>query len=100
MLIVTGYIRVDPADLQQFLQDLQHLAVATRQRTGNISYDAAVNDTRTGEVLISERWVDQSALSAHLDAADTIAFVSRWQGRMHGDIRKYDALNERSLTES
>jgi quinol monooxygenase YgiN len=100
MLIVTGYMRVDPADLQQFFQDLQHLAVATRQRTGNISYDAAVNDTRTGELLISERWVDQSALSAHLDAVDTAAFVGRWQGRMSGDIRKYDALNERNLMQS
>jgi quinol monooxygenase YgiN len=100
MLLVTGYIRVDPADLLQFLQDLRDLAVATRQRAGNISYDAAIIDTLTGELLLSERWVDQSALSAHLDAADTIAFVSRWQGRMHGDIRKYDALNERHLMES
>ena len=100
MLIVTGYMRVDPADLLQFLQDLQRLVVVTRQRAGNISYDAAVNDTLTGELLVSERWVDQSALSAHLDAVDTAAFVSRWQGRMHGDIRKYDALNERSLTEN
>jgi quinol monooxygenase YgiN len=93
-------MRVDPADLPQFLQDLQTLAVATRQRNGNISYDTAVNDTVTGELLVSERWVDQSALSAHLEAVDTAAFVSRWQGRMHGNIRKYDASNERSLTES
>jgi quinol monooxygenase YgiN len=100
MLIVTGYMRVDPADLLQVLQDLRNLAVVTRRRNGNISYDAAVNDTQSGELLISERWVDQSALSAHLDAVDTAAFVSRWQGRMHGDIRKYDALNERSLTEN
>jgi quinol monooxygenase YgiN len=100
MLIVTGYIRVDPTDLPQFLQDLQHLAVASRQRPGNISYDAAVNDTRTGEVLISERWYDESALSAHLDAADTVAFVTKWQGQMRGEIRKYDALNERDLMQS
>jgi quinol monooxygenase YgiN len=93
-------MRVDPADLPQFVEDLQRLAVATRQRIGNISYDAAVNDPRTGEVLISERWVEQSALSAHLDAVDTVTFVSHWQGRMHGDIRKYDALNERSVIQT
>ncbi|HTO34572.1 MAG TPA: antibiotic biosynthesis monooxygenase [Pararhizobium sp.] len=100
MLIVTGYIHVDPADLTQFLGDLQVLSVATRQRAGNISYDAAVADPEAGQLLISERWSDQSALSAHLGAIDTQAFVSRWQGHMQGDIRKYDASNERGLLEN
>ncbi|MGO4566908.1 putative quinol monooxygenase [Rhizobium sp. 2YAF20] len=99
MLIITGSMHVDPADLPQFLGDLQLLAVATRQRAGNISYDAAVDDTQAGRLIISERWSDEAALSAHLDAADTIAFVNRWQERMHGDIRKYDASNERGLRE-
>ncbi|MCL6709485.1 antibiotic biosynthesis monooxygenase [Pseudomonas sp. R2.Fl] len=99
MLIVTGSMYLDPADLPQFLGDLHVLAVATRQRAGNISYDAAVDDPRAGRLLILERWSDQAALSAHLDAADTIAFVNRWQERMHGDIRKYDASNERGLME-
>lgn len=100
MLLVTGYMHVDPADLTQFLGDLRVLAAATRQRTGNISYDAAVDDPQAGRLLILERWSDQSALSAHLNAVDTVAFVSRWQGRMHGDIRKYDGSNERDLMEN
>ena len=99
MLLVTGYMDVDPTDLAQFLGDLQDLAIATRQRAGNISYDAAVADPQAGRLLILERWADQSALSAHLGAVDTGAFVGRWQGRMKGDVRKYDASNERSLIE-
>ena len=99
MLIVTGHIYVDHLELAQFLRDLEVLAFATRQRPGNISYDVAVADPQVGRLLLSERWSDQSALSAHLDAADTVAFVRRWQGRMRGDIRKYDASNERDLTE-
>ncbi|EJC83247.1 hypothetical protein Rleg4DRAFT_7029 [Rhizobium leguminosarum bv. trifolii WSM2297] len=97
MLIVTGYMHIDPADLAEFLGALQVLAVATRQRAGNVSYDVAVTDPAAGRLLISERWSDQSALSAHLEAPDTQAFVARWQGRMEGDIRKYDAFNERDL---
>lgn len=100
MILVTGHICVDRADLPQFLDDLKVLAFATRRRAGNISYDAAVDDPEAGRLLISERWSDQSALSAHLDAADTMAFVSRWQGRMRGDIRKYDAANERDVMET
>lgn len=97
MLIITGYMHVDPADLAQFMTELNALASTTRKRTGSITYDAAVDDPQTGRLLISERWVGQAALSAHLQAADTIAFVSRWSGKMRGELRKYDALNERDI---
>lgn len=97
MLIVMGYMHVDPADLTQFLHDLKTLAVATRKRAGNISYDAALDDPKSGRLLISERWVDQAALSAHLGATDTVAFISRWSGRIKGDVWKYDASNARDL---
>ena len=99
MLIVTGYMHIDPTDVAEFIADLKMLAVSTRQRSGNISYDAALDDAQTGQLLISERWADQAALSAHLEANDTVAFVARWQGQMRGDIRKYDASNERDLAD-
>lgn len=97
MLIVTGYMHVDPADLAQFTTELKALAVNTRKRPGAIAYDAAVDDPQSGRLLISERWADQPALSAHLRAEDTIAFISRWGGKMRGEIRKYDATNERDI---
>jgi hypothetical protein len=50
-------------------------------------------------LLILKPWFDQSALSAHLDALETAAFVNRWQGRMQGDNRKYDAMGERELVD-
>lgn len=97
MLIITGHIYVAPADLTRFVTDLNALAIATRQRQGNISYNAAIDDPQAGRLILAERWADQTALSAHLDASDTAEFVNRWQGKMRGDVRKYDALNERSL---
>ncbi|TYC65082.1 antibiotic biosynthesis monooxygenase [Stappia sp. BW2] len=99
MLIVTGYMYVDPSDLAEFTADLASLAVATRQRSGNLSYDAAVDDAKAGRLLIAERWADQAALTAHLEAEDTEAFIVKWRGRMQGEIRKYDASNERGLAE-
>jgi len=97
MLIITGYMQVDPADLAQCMTELNALASTTRKRPGSITYDAAVDDPQSGRLLISERWIDQAALSAHLQAADTIAFVSRWIGKMRGELKKYDALNERDI---
>jgi quinol monooxygenase YgiN len=97
MLIVTGHIHVSPPDLPSFLSELNTLAVSTREREGNISYDAAADDPPSGRLLISERWADEAALNAHLLSPDTNAFVRRWAGRMRGDIRIYDASNERRL---
>ncbi|UES59797.1 antibiotic biosynthesis monooxygenase (plasmid) [Roseibium aggregatum] len=97
MLIVTGYIHVDPANLAEFITDVKSLALTTRRRVGNLAYDAALDDPEVGRLLIAERWADQAALTAHIQAGDTVAFVNRWRGRIRGDIRKYDASNERGL---
>jgi quinol monooxygenase YgiN len=72
MLIIAGHIHVDPADGAQFLADLKELAVAARKRPGNSAYDVAMEDPQAGRLLLSERWTDQAALSAHLDAAETL----------------------------
>lgn len=97
MLIVTGYVQVEPSELAQFCNEFSALATATRRRSGNLFYSAAVEDPQAGRLLVVERWEDQPSLSAHLEAADTVAFVTRWQGRMSGNVQKYDASNKRSL---
>ena len=97
MLIISGYMYIDPSVLEQFMGELNLLANAVRQRDGNLSYNAAMEDYQTGSLLISERWVDQDALNAHLIKNDTIEFINRWQGKMKGELFKYDACNERGL---
>lgn len=97
MLIVTGYVQVEPTELVQFCNEFSALATATRRRSGTLSYSAAVDDPQDGRLLVVERWEDQASLSTHLEAADTVAFVERWRGRMVGNIEKYDACNKRGL---
>lgn len=97
MLIISGYMYIDPSVLEQFMGELNLLANAVRQRDGNLSYNAAVEDYQTGSLLISERWVDQDALNAHLIKTDTVEFINRWQGKTKGELFKYDACNERGL---
>ncbi|WP_294911310.1 putative quinol monooxygenase [Tatumella sp. UBA2305] len=100
MIIVTGYVYLPPAELTPFLDDLAALTNITRQRTGNISYDTAVIDLPSGKLLITERWADQAALSNHLKAPDTGAFINKWGNHMQSDVQKYDGLNERDLMEN
>ena len=99
MLIVTGIVSVAPINLPNFLADLSSLAVAARRRKGNLSYDVAAVDAAQGRVLVAERWEYPAALIAHLASSETAAFVGHWQDRMDGDIRKYDAANERGVTD-
>lgn len=97
MLIISGYMYIDPSVLELFMGELKLLANAVRQRDGNLSYNAAVEDYQTGRLLISERWVDQDALNAHLIKTDTVEFINRWQGKMKWELFKYDVCNERGL---
>lgn len=97
MLIVTGHVHVEPSDMDEFVTDIQALAQSSRRRDGSLLYAVAVDDRSAGRLLVVERWRDQASLTAHLHAPDTLAFVERWQGRMRGDILKYDAANERTL---
>ncbi len=97
MIIVTGYVRLDPSDVSEFAGDMEALARVTQARDGCLFYAIALDDPSTGRMLVVERWRDQVALTAHLEASSTAAFVERWKDRMNGDVLKYDATNERSL---
>jgi quinol monooxygenase YgiN len=99
MLIILGYIHIQPSVLVQFMIEIRPLAKCAQSRDGNISYDATVEDHLTGKILIAERWTDHVALSAHLESANTVAFIERWQNSMTGAVLKYDASNERGIME-
>jgi quinol monooxygenase YgiN len=56
-----------------------------------------VDDPLAGRLLIAERWSDQTALTAHLHATDTLAVVGQWGDTIRGEVLKYDVLRERAL---
>lgn len=97
MLIISGYMYIDPSVLEKFMGELNLLANTVRQRDGNISYKAAVEDYQTGSLLISERWVDQDALNAHLIKTDTVEFINRWQGKMKGNSSNMTPVTREGL---
>ena len=99
MLIVIGTVHVDPSDAVRFASEIEALAKTTRTRAGCLFYAGALEDAAAGRMLVAERWTDQAALTAHLEAPDVRAFVQRWATRMRGDVLKFDGANERSLTD-
>ncbi len=97
MIVLMGHVQVDASDADGFLVDVRALAGAARARDGCRFYSVAPEEAGAGRMLVVERWRDQAALTAHLEARDTVAFVAKWASRMQGDVLKYDAANERSL---
>lgn len=97
MIIVMGHITLQPSDVSGFIADMQQFATTTRAEDGCLFFSATVEDAAAGRILVTERWRDQAALTAHLEAHATEVFVKIWAGRMTGEILKFDAANERGL---
>jgi len=91
-----GYVYLDPSGVNEFVADVQAIALDTRAEKGCLFYAVALDDARDGRVLVVERWQDQESLTAHMKAQRTLPF-QKWLTRITSDILKYDASNERSL---
>lgn len=95
MIIVMGYITLQPSDVSGFAADMQKFATTTRAEDGCLFFSAAVDEPAAGCILVDECWQDQQALTTHLESPTTETFVEIWAGRMKGDILKFNAANER-----
>ncbi len=90
MLILMGYIHIDPQDVDAFVRDVRAISLSTQAEEGCLFYGVTLDDRPTGRFLVAERWRDQDALTAHLARAETLAFLSEWGERMKGDLQTYE----------
>jgi quinol monooxygenase YgiN len=89
MIIVMGQLRIAPADIKAFCQDIRAIDPSGTAGSGCLFYTVAPSDPASGTMLVAERWHNQRALDAHLDREETRAFVKKWSGRMEGDVLRY-----------
>jgi quinol monooxygenase YgiN len=74
MIIVEGWVRVAPSDIERFLPHVQAMVSATRAEPGCIAYAFARDVTEPDLLRISEQWQDEAALHAHFQAPHMTAF--------------------------
>jgi len=97
MIILMGYLHLNPSDLNEFTADVQAIASSTRAEKGCLFYAVTLEDAPAGRMLIVQRWQDQESLTAHLERQKTAPFLKKWGNRIKIDVLKYDASDERSF---
>ena len=90
MIVIMGYIHLEPCDIPEFLGDLRTLATGTRAERGCLFYGVALEDAPSGRMLLAQRWLDQGAFTAHLAGPHAASFQQKWANQVRVDIQRYD----------
>ncbi|MFC5447021.1 putative quinol monooxygenase [Paenibacillus aestuarii] len=99
MILLLGYVHLNPSDVNEFTADVQAVVTSTRVEKGCLFYAFTLEDAPAGRILTVQRWEDQESLTAHVERHEYAPFLKKWGNRMRMDIQKYDILNERSFME-
>lgn len=97
MIILMGYIYLDPSDVIDFIADTRDFVANTQKLDDCLFYSIALDDQASGRVLTVERWRDQDALTAHTQRPEMAKVMGKWMSKIKMNIQKYDASNAREL---
>ena len=99
MLIVEGWVRAAPADIETLKGPLKTMVAATLAEPGCLQYALSEDLLDPGLLRIVEKWTDDAALSAHLQAPHVAAFSAAIAGlaRKGTEIKVYHASELRTL---
>ncbi len=67
MIIVAGYIDVDPEDREEFLASRQENIARSRREEGCVEYAFSADSSDASRVRVFEIWESSSLLEAHLE---------------------------------
>jgi quinol monooxygenase YgiN len=96
MLIVAGHFDVDPAQRDEFLAGRVDAIRTTRTEGGCLEYVMSADPADPTRVMLFERWADQAAFDAHMEAIKTAARPSGPAPKGFS-VKIYDIAGERSF---
>lgn len=85
-LNVVATIPVKAEHVDALRTALTGLAEATRQEPGCLAYDLYESAAAPGVFVTVERWSDQAALDAHMQAPHVAAAFASADGALSGDV--------------
>lgn len=99
VIVITGWLRFHPDDLDAALPGARAVTLATRAEDGCLEYAYARDLDDPGMLRITERWRDMAALEAHFRAPH----MAEWQRRrsalrlLERKVTAYEIAAERDL---
>ena len=98
-IIVTGYLKVDPAKHDEFVAAAVALMKATRAEEGNVGYTFSADIEEPGVFHLSEQWTSGEALDAHMATPHMAAFMatSATLGLAGGSVHKWEGATPSKL---
>ena len=97
MIVITGHITVDPAEVHALAADLRAGVERTKAEDGCLFYAFAIDDEAAGTVLACERWRDEESLATHLATPAVADLFAKWGAKVSFAVVKHDATNERPM---
>jgi quinol monooxygenase YgiN len=99
MIIVEGWVRAAPEDLEALKGPAAAMIAATRAEPGCLDYAFAIDLLEPGLLRIVEKWSDDAALAAHFQTPHMAAFNAALAGvgRKGAAVAAYEATFLRRL---
>lgn len=76
MIVVSGFVEVDPADHAKAAELMRTVAAATAAEEGSISYAFYADLETEGKFRVFEEWQDQAAIDAHFASDHMATFMA------------------------
>ena len=95
MVIVAGYIVVDPQQRDSYLADCVNVVEQARRAPGCLDFAIAADLVDAGRIVIFERWESQAAVEAFRGSGPS---DEQSAAILTASVAEYDVAGARSLT--
>lgn len=92
MIIIHAVMQIDSTKQQSFLEEIETLIRASRQESGNISYNLYKDIEKDHTFTMVEVWQDAAAVASHNTSEHFTSFVAKASNFLVAplDIKAYD----------
>lgn len=99
MIVVTGYVTLDPNQRDAALDAIGACVTATRAEDGNIDYRYSADLDEANRLNLVEQWEDESAMKAHMESPHLATFLEKFGPMIGGpvEITRHDVSGSSKL---
>lgn len=98
MILVSGYIDVDPAQRDTFIAAVKVVQAKTREEPGNEHYVFSADVENDGRFIVNERWADEDSIKSHTASPHMAEFLGAIGGVVRGaELMKYSGATAEKL---